>query len=88
MVEAIPYPVDYQLALERTLRIRIDAVRAAGRAFEACILEDALARLRTAEFGACLACGGVIPFLEIAADPTRQTCRACGTPPVMAPAQS
>lgn len=71
------YPVDYQLALERTLRIRLDAMRAAGRALETSILEQTLARLRSAEFGACLACGSVIPFLEIAADPTRLTCRAC-----------
>lgn len=81
MDRASPYPVDYQLALERTLRLRLDAVRAAGRAFEACILEDAMARLHTAEFGTCVACGGVIPFLEIAADPTRQTCRSCGKAP-------
>jgi RNA polymerase-binding transcription factor DksA len=77
MEQVIPYPVDYQLALERTLRIRLEAVRAAGRAFETCILEDTLARLRTAEFGTCVACGDVIPFLEIAADPTRQLCRSC-----------
>jgi RNA polymerase-binding transcription factor DksA len=77
MAPATPYPVDYQLALERTLRTRLEAVRAAGRAFEACILEDTLARLWTAEFGACLACGNVIPFLELAADPTRQICRSC-----------
>jgi RNA polymerase-binding transcription factor DksA len=77
MDRAIPYPVDYQLALERTLRLRLDAMRAAGRAFETCVLEDTLARLRTAEFGACVACGGVIPFLEIAANPTRQICRPC-----------
>ena len=79
MDPGIPYPVDYQLALERTLRIRLEAVRAAGRAFEACVLEDTLARLNSPEFGACLACGGVIPFLELAADPTRQTCRSCTT---------
>jgi len=77
MDRAIPYPLDYQLSLERTLRIRLDAVRAAGRAFETCILEETLARLGSADFGTCLACGEVIPFLEIAADPTRQTCRPC-----------
>lgn len=77
MDRAIPYPVDYQLALERTIRLRLEMVRAAGRAFEACILEETLARLHRAEFGACRACGGVIPFLEIAADPTRQTCGSC-----------
>jgi RNA polymerase-binding transcription factor DksA len=77
MDRAVPYPLDYQLSLERTLRMRLDAVRAAGQAFDACILEEALARLRSAEFGTCLACGGVIPFLEMAADPTRQTCRCC-----------
>ena len=77
MDKAIPYPVDYQLALERTLRLRLDVLRAAGRAFEASILEETLARLHSAEFGACGACGGVIPFLEIAADPTRHSCRSC-----------
>jgi len=49
----------------------------AGRAFETRVLEETLARLRTAEFGTCVACGGVIAFLEMAADPTRQTCRSC-----------
>ena len=73
----IPYPVDYQRALERTLRIRLDAVRAAGRAFEACVLEETLGRLHSPDFGTCVACGGVIPFLELATDPTRQTCRSC-----------
>ena len=77
MEQAIPYPVDYQLSLERTLRIRLDALRVAGRSGERRIVEETLARLRTAEFGACLACDGVIPFLEMAADPTRQTCLAC-----------
>jgi RNA polymerase-binding transcription factor DksA len=77
MHQAIRYPVDYQIALERTLRIRLDAVRAAGRSFEACILEETLARLHSPEFGTCFACGGAIPFLELAADPTRQTCRSC-----------
>ena len=77
MDRAMPYPLDYQLSLERTLRLRLDAVRAAGRAFETCILEETLARLRGGEFGTCLRCGGVIPFLEMVADPTRQTCRSC-----------
>ena len=77
MDQVIPYPVDYQLSLERTLRIRLDAVRAAGRALETRILEETLARLHGAQFGACLSCGGVIPFPAMAADPTRQTCDAC-----------
>lgn len=77
MEQAIPYPVDYQLSLERTLRIRLDALRAAGRSGERRIVEETLVRLRTAEFGACLACNGIIAFLEMAADPMRQTCLAC-----------
>lgn len=77
MDQAIPYPIDYQRSLERTLRIRLDASRAGGRTWEVRKLEEGLARLRSAEYGICLGCGGVIPFLQMADDPARTTCLPC-----------
>ena len=77
MDQAIPYPVDYQRSLERTLRIRLDASRAAGRTREVRKLEEGLARLRSADYGTCLACACVIPFPQMADDPARMTCFSC-----------
>lgn len=77
MEAAIPYPLDYQLSLGRTIRIRLEASRAAGRAQETRKLEETLARLRNRDFGTCLACGGLIPFLEMAQDPSRLICLSC-----------
>ena len=77
MDQAILYPVDYQLSLERTLRIRLEVSRNAGRTDEVRKFEESIARLRDAKYGTCLACGGVIPFLHMADDPSRQTCVAC-----------
>ena len=77
MDPAVLYPIDYQHSLERTLRIRLDVSRKSGRTDEVRRFEESIARLRHPEYGACLACGGVIPFLHMADDPSRQTCVAC-----------
>jgi RNA polymerase-binding transcription factor DksA len=77
MDQAVLYPVDYQFSLERTLRIRLDASRKAGRTDEVRRLEESIARLRDAEYGTCLGCGGLIPFLHMAEDPSRRTCVPC-----------
>ena len=77
MDQAVLYPVDYQLSLERTLRIRLDVSRKAGRTDEVRRFEESIARLRHPEYGSCLACGGIIPFLHVAEDPSRQTCADC-----------
>ena len=77
MNQAVLYPVGYQLSLEQTLRIRLDVSRRAGRIDEVRKFEESIARLRDAKYGSCLACGGVIPFLLMAEDPSRQTCVPC-----------
>ena len=77
MDQVVLYPVDYQLSLERTLRIRLDVSRKAGRSDEVRRFEESIARLRRPEYGTCLACNGVIPFLHMAEDPSRQTCFDC-----------
>jgi RNA polymerase-binding transcription factor DksA len=69
------YPLDYQLALSQTIRARLRNEMCAAQAAR---LRGTLARLHSSDFGACAACGGVIPYAEIAADPAAQHCRACG----------
>ena len=51
MSQAIPYPLDYQISLGRTLCIRLDALRAADCVRQTRKLEEALARLRAALLG-------------------------------------
>jgi hypothetical protein len=46
---AIPYPLDYQLTLARTIGIRLDSASRAGRAAEIPRLKAALGRLRSGE---------------------------------------
>ena len=76
MQSATPYPLDYQRSLAQTLRMRISHPSE---------LEQALARLRRADYGVCTGCGEIIPFLQVAQDPTRQTCLSCqGDPHVQA----
>ena len=77
MDQAVPYPLDYQRSLERTLRIRLDVSRKAGRIGEVHKFQETIARLRDPEYGTCLGCGGVIPYLRMAEDPSLQTCLAC-----------
>ena len=77
MDQAVLYPLDYQRSLERTLRIRLDVSRKAGRIDEIHKFQETLARLGDPEYGACLGCGGVIPFLHMTEDPSRRTCPEC-----------
>ena len=67
MDEAILYPLDYQLTLARVIRQTLQ-----GRA-----MQEALSRLNRADFGQCAACGAVIPYLEVRADPTVRHCADC-----------
>jgi DnaK suppressor protein len=77
MNAAIAYPLDYQLALARTIDIRLDAARRAGHAEEITGLAAALGRLRSGEIGACASCGATIPYQRLAADPTIERCLSC-----------
>jgi RNA polymerase-binding transcription factor DksA len=77
MDQAVLYPLDYQRSLERTLRIRLDVSRKAGRVDEVHKFQESIARLRRPEYGTCVVCSGVIPFLHVAEDPSRQTCVDC-----------
>ena len=49
----------------------------AGRIDEMHKFQETIARLRDPEYGTCLGCGGVIPFLHMAEDPGRRTCPEC-----------
>lgn len=69
------YPLDYQLSLSQTIRARLRTERCEEQAAR---LREALSRLHSSRFGECSACGGVIPYAEIVADPGAQRCRACG----------
>jgi RNA polymerase-binding transcription factor DksA len=40
-------------------------------------MKIALARLHRAEYGVCRSCGGDIPFVRLAADPTEKRCGRC-----------
>jgi hypothetical protein len=75
----IPYPLDYQLTMRRIVGLRQEKLRAAGRAAEAREMEQVLARLQGADFGACAACGAVIPFMRLATDPATTRCTDCET---------
>jgi RNA polymerase-binding transcription factor DksA len=68
------YPLDYQLALSQTIRLRLRAERSEEHAAR---LRKALACLHLADFGECSACGDAIPYAEILADPAAHSCRAC-----------
>ena len=70
-----PYPLDYQLCLAQTIRAQLGAEALGERAAH---LRDALSRLHCSDFGECGACGGVIPYPEIAADPAARRCVSCG----------
>ena len=74
----IPYPVDYQLSIGRTIRLRLQELRAWGSTAEVRRLEDCLARLQRPDFGACDACGVLIAFMRLAADPAARFCEDCG----------
>lgn len=71
------YPIDYQLAIGRTIRLRLEKLRAAGGTAEARALDESLARLSSAGFGACERCGSLIAFLRVAVDPATKLCEAC-----------
>lgn len=77
MEQAVLYPLDYQLTLGRIIRERLALLRAKGAEAEAVRMQDALARLHASDFGACISCGGVIPYLDIAADPAARHCAGC-----------
>jgi RNA polymerase-binding transcription factor DksA len=74
----IPYPVDYQLSIARTIELRLQKLRASGAAEEVRRLEDCLARLQRPDFGACDDCGALIAFMRLAADPAVRYCDHCG----------
>jgi RNA polymerase-binding transcription factor DksA len=71
------YPVDYQLAIARTINLRLEKLRAAGEVSEVKALEKSLARLGTRSFGACDRCGALIDFLRVAIDPAARLCETC-----------
>lgn len=77
MNETFPYPLDYQLTLERTIRSRLEELRAQGRTPELGALNEALTRLHGKDYGACEACGAVISFVRVAEDPATRYCSAC-----------
>ena len=74
----IPYPVDYQLSIGRTIELRLQELRASGASAEIRRLEDCLARLQRPDFGACDGCGALIAFMRLAADPAARHCGNCG----------
>jgi len=74
----IPYPVDYQLSIGRTIELRLQTLRASGASAEIRRLEDCLARLQRPDFGACDGCGALIAFMRLAADPAARYCGDCG----------
>ena len=41
-------------------------------------MPDALARLRTPQFGVCESCGGDIAYAKLAGNPRLTRCRSCG----------
>ena len=67
------YPLDYQLALGRILRERL-----AASTGDAAAMHAALCRLAEPNFGACTACGALIDYLDLVADPAASHCRGCG----------
>jgi len=73
------YPLDYQIWLGRIIRERLAVLLQRGAVEHAAQLQDALARLHRSDFGECISCGGVIPYLRITADPAARHCGACLT---------
>lgn len=71
------YPLDYQISLARVIRERLGRLPARGATENAARLEHALARLHRSDFGECMSCGGVIPYLHITADPAARHCPGC-----------
>ena len=71
------YPLDYQISLAWIIRERLAVLRARGAVEDAAPLQDALARLHRSDFGECICCGGVIPYLRITEDPAARQCGAC-----------
>lgn len=73
------YPLDYQILLARVIRERLAMLLARGAVEDAARLQDALARLYRSDFGECIACGSVIPYLHITSDPAARHCPGCET---------
>ena len=71
------YPLDYQMFLARVIGERLALLRARGAVEDAARLQDALARLHRSDFGECISCGCVIPYLRITADPAARHCPGC-----------
>jgi RNA polymerase-binding transcription factor DksA len=61
------FTLEQRNALEDTIRSRLTEPG----------MKIALARLHRAEYGICGACGGDIPFVRLAADPTIKRCGRC-----------
>jgi RNA polymerase-binding transcription factor DksA len=73
------YPLDYQLVLERTMRIRMEKLRGDGCTEDVQAMEDALGRLlHDRDYGMCRHCRGLIPFTRLTADPAARLCDQCG----------
>jgi RNA polymerase-binding transcription factor DksA len=77
--ETICWPVDYQLVLKQTIRLRLAELRAQGRLWDIPELEQALQRLHRSDFGACEGCGALISFARISADPVARRCGRCAS---------
>ena len=71
------YPLDYQILLDRVIREHLGGLRSREAVADAARLKAALARLHRSDFGQCVSCGGVIPYLQITADPAALRCRGC-----------
>jgi RNA polymerase-binding transcription factor DksA len=65
------YPLDYQLTLARVIRERFAGDPAA--------LQEALTRLRRADYGACFGCGKVMPYFDMLSDPAARYCPGCSS---------
>ena len=61
------FTLEQRSVLENTIRARLAEPG----------MKIALARLRRAEYGVCSHCGGDIPFVRLAADPTLKRCGRC-----------
>lgn len=71
------YPLDYQISLARIIRERLAAPPTSRTLRDHAGLEDALERLYRSDFGQCVGCGSVIPFLHLSANPAARHCAAC-----------
>jgi RNA polymerase-binding transcription factor DksA len=61
------FTLEQRAALESTIRARLIEPG----------MSSALGRLRTPDYGVCEVCGGDIPFVRLARDPTLTRCRSC-----------